>query len=369
MKLKSFPEDFVVEELASLNLKEDGEFAVYKLTKVGVESLKLFNQLAHQCQVSVSDIGYLGVKDKHAISVQYISLPKDVFIPKINGCRFEQVGFIDEPLTRGQLEGNKFEIIIRDVNPEELEVFMGKVNSIDFINYFDLQRFGHVLRKEFIAVFMAKDDFENAVKLYLKPNRNTDSKFVRNLKKDVLAQWEDFGSIKVDLPFLASMQKIYLKTGSWKETFEVLPYSLREMFVTSLQSYLWNMSVSMEILAKDVQSKRLSQGVFDLEFDWYLPSKKLTVSNRDLLGIGSDLTNIGYESEILQKYNLTLDQYLSLSNQYRLKNAIRDTKMRVTDFKHSIKPDSENPTLSIISCTFSLPKGCYATMLIKQLFA
>lgn len=82
--LKSFPEDFVVEELpleepqlASAAL-EDLPFLRFRLKKRGVDTLEAVDALANACRVPAQKFGFAGIKDSFAITTQFITVPASV---------------------------------------------------------------------------------------------------------------------------------------------------------------------------------------------------------------------------------------------------------------------------------------------------
>ena len=75
--LKSFPEDFVVEELP-LEDGEDNEdlpFLRFRLKKRGVDTLEAVDALANACRLPAQKFGFAGIKDSFAITTQYLTVP------------------------------------------------------------------------------------------------------------------------------------------------------------------------------------------------------------------------------------------------------------------------------------------------------
>lgn len=153
-KLKEKIEDFKVEEIVD-NVYIGKKHLIYKVIKKEWNTLDLIKELGRNLGISYKNIGFCGMKDKQAIAIQYISLPANEEIRKkmenvkINGVKIEFVGY-GKKLKLGDLVGNKFEILLR--NPKfPLDETMKKIKEIleeakkkgGFPNYFGLQRFGN----------------------------------------------------------------------------------------------------------------------------------------------------------------------------------------------------------------------------------
>ena len=76
MKLRQLPEDFRVEEINSFKISKDKlPFKLYLLEKKSLESFSLLGYLSKINNIPLKDIGIAGLKDKHAITKQYITVP------------------------------------------------------------------------------------------------------------------------------------------------------------------------------------------------------------------------------------------------------------------------------------------------------
>ena len=74
MKLKRQPEDFRVEELPLVEGGDAGRFAFYRLTKRGVGTLEALEELRRRWNLSSRQISYGGLKDRHAVTIQYLTI-------------------------------------------------------------------------------------------------------------------------------------------------------------------------------------------------------------------------------------------------------------------------------------------------------
>lgn len=167
-RLKAAPEDFVVIEKADhLTGIDEGEHLYLFLQKRNLTTRELARALANANNVPISSIGYSGMKDKNAVTQQWLSIPLQQPItqsPEQGGTAANQVVVPDDvqelarvtrakKLRRGWHRGNCFEIVLRDLNYcEEGDAKMGCSQALDarlkqivkngVPNYFGVQRFG-----------------------------------------------------------------------------------------------------------------------------------------------------------------------------------------------------------------------------------
>src|SRR5882757_6626984 len=98
MKLKRLPEDFEVEELPIVEGGERGRFAFYRLTKRGLGTLEAVEAICRRWNVAGRRIGYGGLKDRHAVTTQYLTIeggPDRIL--RESGFELQPVGRLDRP--------------------------------------------------------------------------------------------------------------------------------------------------------------------------------------------------------------------------------------------------------------------------------
>jgi tRNA pseudouridine13 synthase len=158
--LRAAPGDFVVEEQMPYVLAGAGEHLWVKLRKRGFNTEQVAKQLARTAGVTRREVGYAGMKDRHAITVQWFSLhlagrtdPDWGSLP--DGMTVVESARHSRKLKTGALSGNRFVIVLRDCQGDPGAV----IGAMDFRddalrrgeeirtrgvpNYFGEQRFGH----------------------------------------------------------------------------------------------------------------------------------------------------------------------------------------------------------------------------------
>jgi len=149
-ELKAIPEDFHVEEQLSFSPSGAGPHWLLQVEKRTANTRWVAAQIARLAGVAAADVGYAGLKDRHAIALQWFSVPagasgadfwSDVRTPEF---RVQQVLANSRKLRRGALAGNRFRIRLRQVvwSKEQLELKLAALRSHGAPNYFGPQRFG-----------------------------------------------------------------------------------------------------------------------------------------------------------------------------------------------------------------------------------
>ena len=318
--LKELPEDFIVQEFPQRNFSEEGKYLVCLLKKKNYNTEDAVQAICKALGTVRRNISYAGNKDRKAVTHQYISLYmgskerienldlKDIFL--------KPIGRINSPISLGDLKGNKFTIIVRN-----LEKDVSPKNIDKFPNYYDEQRFSK--NNVRIGRAIIKKDFKSAADIIA----NEDYKY-GNLVKTVLE--------KEPHNFIGSLQE--------------LPSKILLIYVHSYQSYLWN-----------------------LEAEKYL-EKNPDSEQRDLPLVGfyepEDEESRQITDSILKEENLVYRDFIvreipSIS----MEGSTRKLFCNIFDLEFGKLEDDElNPGKKKLLVKFFLEKGSYATMAIKYLF-
>lgn len=149
--LKRLNEDFSVTELPLQLPCGDGEHLWLDIEKNGANTAFVAQQLAAATGVQDRDVGYAGLKDRHAITRQWFSiyLPRGE-TPDLTRLQHPEFKVLRQSrhvkkLRPGDLQGNCFRILLRDVSGDRdaVQANLQAVASQGVPNYFGAQRFGH----------------------------------------------------------------------------------------------------------------------------------------------------------------------------------------------------------------------------------
>jgi tRNA pseudouridine13 synthase len=145
------PEDFRVDELPSFAASGEGEHLLLEIEKRGMNTAFAAKALAAWAGIPEMGVGYAGMKDRHAVTTQRISLhlPRrvapDLASLGIEGLRVLGHAWHSRKLPRGALAGNRFALVLRDVEGDRdaVDARLRAIAGIGLPNYFGEQRFGH----------------------------------------------------------------------------------------------------------------------------------------------------------------------------------------------------------------------------------
>ena len=141
--------DFVVSEVPRCLPSGDGEYAYAYVEKRNLNTQDLIAALRHQ-GVPYNAVGIAGLKDKYAVTRQWLSVPARFSeyleaLDEVEGVRVLETSRHGEGLRRGNLRGNRFEARVRDPDSEwegRANAIVERLRSVGLPNYFGPQRFG-----------------------------------------------------------------------------------------------------------------------------------------------------------------------------------------------------------------------------------
>ena len=325
-ELKHKAEDFVVKEILDIDSlrNEVGEYSLFVLRKRYIDTISAISKISSHFKIDRKKIGYCGIKDKVAITEQYISIPsylKDrILSSKVNEeINLEYLFDISEPLNIGKNKGNYFEIIVRNLDSCCTDQ---KLNNLDYSripNYFGDQRFS--TKNVDIGRYIVKKEFSKALDI-IKEDKVHGESIKQSLEKN-----------PKDL--IGALKKV--------------PKDILIFYVHSYQSYLWNLAVK----------KLISQ------------DREMHQKNIPILGFSSELDEPIEKiyDEIMSQEGITLRDFIIREVSFlSMEGSARDLFMDVYEFSYEFIEDEEFKNKKKCLLKFKLGKGSYATELVKYIF-
>ena len=317
--IKSIPGDFIVDEIPLYEPSGEGEHIYVNLTRQGSTTRSLQEALAKLFGLKTSNIGYAGLKDKDALATQTFSLHLPVqglskASSTIESCLSVRVNWISRhgnKLRVGHLVGNHFTVRVRGCTEYARELAIPLISYIQekgFPNYFGIQRVG-----------VRNQNVKQGRKIVMKKN----------------------------------------SSSGWK----------RKFFLSSFQAGLFNEWLSRRIqrgdyhclIEGDVAKKTDSGGLFvvrDLEREHPRFSAGEITYTGPIFGekmVRPEGRALDLENEILRDNDISEEMFKDV----RLKGSRRAGKV-YADNLNFLEEDGD------ILLTFSLPKGSYATALLRE---
>ncbi len=196
-KLKSVPDDFIVEENIAIDFSGEGEHCWLYIRKRGCNTDWLAQQLAAYCGVKKMAVSYAGLKDRHALTSQWFSVQLPgrptpewrEFESSLSSPESDESVEVlqcfrhNKKLQRGALKSNTFHITLRELSDnsetmfDALEMRCHQIANGGVPNYFGVQRFGRNY-----------NNLEQAEKLFARPRYKL-AKHKRSLYLSAARSW------------------------------------------------------------------------------------------------------------------------------------------------------------------------------------
>ena len=385
--LKIDYEDFQVDEIPLYTPAGQGTHTYFLVEKAGLSTLQAVNDLARALNVRRRDIGYAGMKDARAVTRQWFSIehvePGAVKAVEMPRLRIIEVSRHSNKLRLGHLAGNRFTINVRDTEPDrlaELQDALAELTRRGVPNYFGPQRFGGRGDTWAIGQALLRNDPETALDIILGQPDDRDRGAVRQARQ--LYDQGNYEQAARTWPGMfrdeqRALRALARSDGNKRRGFGAIDKATRRFYVSAFQSYLFNACVAIRV------RERLDQ-LWEGDLAWLHGSGAVFAvtdpaaeqPRADLFEISASGPLFGYrmttaagragelESQILQNNHISLDAFRS--GPLRVKGARRAVRFRPDQAKIQLGADVRGTYLAL---TFTLPRGCYATSLLRELFA
>ncbi|MHA1914116.1 MAG: tRNA pseudouridine(13) synthase TruD [Promethearchaeota archaeon] len=414
--------DFIVKEIDKagkiLNIKTDSpspsfsadladKFTTFNLIKINRDTFEASRQISKALGIPYTSLNYSGLKDKQSISVQKISV-KGNHIEKLKNLKIPNIYIRNihpskKPLKLGSHLGNNFTVVIRNIEAsknlkENIENLLGFINQFGIPNYYGLQRFGYFRpNSHIVGRFLLEGEYEKAFNEYVLTTYSTESIESLTARNDFQTD-RNLGKAYKNFPKGLQYEKnmiLYLieNPQDYFGAINTLSIDLRRLLKSSFQSYLFNKMLSIRVkrdlplfkpIKGDVisirddyhgnitQVKYIYGGVYDIYLNRALELNRASIvipiigntTNLDDFPLMQSIYNEMAETEKFDKHIFRSD----LMNNEEFKGSIRAMTVKPTELKLIELTDDElNPQRKKLKIEFSLQKGSYATMLLREL--
>jgi len=335
---KQSKDDFVVTEIPLYDFTGQGEHVIVKLRKKDLSTWDALQIISDTIGCKIRDIGYAGLKDKNALTIQYISINKQ-FLNEIEKFKHDKIKFLE--LTRhnnkikiGHLKGNKFFIRLKRVLPKDsiiLQNVVQKISTFGLPNYFGFQRFGIDGDN-----YLKGQDIING-KINEK-NKKLKTMFLNSFQSYLFNSWL---SKRVEISKLVN-------AFDAKDIAQKLEMTVDEVKDLKKQEH------PFKVMKGDVMSHYPYGRIFHVE-DLKDESNKFNLRDRVPTGLLPG-----------KKSKLALDMALRYEKINDVNTTLDGTRRFAWIFPNDIKT-SYNEEKNHFELNFNLPKGSYATEFIREL--
>ncbi len=384
MKLRSRPEDFIVEEVSRLapdgRGAPEGTYGLYSLRKRSITTPEAVRRIARAGGIDPGRIRYSGLKDRHAVAVQFLTIfGKPVGALSGPGFRLKPVGRSRKAAGPGEILRNLFRITLCDLSLDEATRAVERAAAYSrsgMPNYFDDQRFGSARATgRFPGECAARGDWEGALRIIIASSSREDPKDVKRRRRIIDEEWGDWPAVKSKLDRSSERSIVtYLADHptDFVGAFDRLPESLRTIVLSAFQSLVWNEVLSGVVRAR-CERVWTHVGRYD-EVAFFEPDDAAAEALRALAipfphraTKMRDADAAEALSNALTKRDLTLDSFrLRGLKKGHFWRGERPALAEVADFSaREPVPDELNENRFALELHFSLPPGAYATMFVK----
>lgn len=382
--IKETNEEFQVSEIIdytflkppyfSLAQNNEHKFPLYLLEKHNIDSNHAVIEIKKQSGLKLR---IMGIKDAKAETSQYASceqtknLPRYIITPK---TKLTLLGFLRTPLSKSALIGNSFKIKINQTSDNDIHPFLLELNKI--ANFYGLQRFGSErMVTHLVGKALLERNYNKAIEYLLSYTSKYDSKFSKEIREKSRDPKNYQKLIKI-LPKGMDLERLILYTlVKGKDSIAVIrsiPINIRRLFVQAYQSYIFNKCLSSALLCnEDIQKCKDGDLCFEIEkplvFGKIRRFREGIDSNND---VTPAIRLVGYNYQpgknrfdhitkrILTDENISPTAfYLKDLQELSLQMGFRQTSLCCNEFSH----------FGMLELSFKLPKGSYATTLLREL--
>jgi tRNA pseudouridine13 synthase len=417
-RIRQFTEDFMVEEVlidgskAQVSSTETlqpvggGRYLICVLVKQDWDTFLAVKKVARRLGISPKRIQIAGIKDAKAYTAQHISIrgvtPERVSRVKIRDISVHPLRFSDERVYSQLLWGNQFHITIRTIShsssviEKRVKNIQNELSSLGGVpNFFGHQRFGTIRPiTHLVGKFLVRGDLEKAALTYLakpSPDEHPESRKARQQLQDT----QDFAEALRCFPHHLRYERFMLvrlakQPNDFIGAFRKLPSKLRRLFVQAYQSFLFNKFLSQR-LKREVGFNEVQVGDYVVHLDGHgLATNEFEQATvQSLSGVKKALKGgkmqvavplIGFkqhpsegvqgeiEKGIIKDENvIPRDFYVPSLPEISAPGRLRTVLVPLSDLSvEEASRDSPSPLKRKLRLSFTLHRGSYATVLLRE---
>jgi tRNA pseudouridine13 synthase len=411
-RLRRNPEDFIVQEIGKdgdvspLKLvskqypDQPGKFISFFLVKRNIDSIQAIRRVSRVLGISYKRFSYAGIKDRRAVTSQRVTLykgsPHDLIGREIQNIQLLHPHRVRKPIVPGELLGNHFSIIIRDLEVSEEEA-MKRITAMKqeyegkggILNFFGHQRFGitrpttHLIGKQILL-----GNLQEAIRILLDiehidvPISNEDVE-EENGRNQIETGREKYS--KHQIYERAISNYLTKHPGDYKGSFSVLPKDLVRLYIHAYQAFIFNRTISQRT-KQGIPLNQLTIGDFTMPTNGKIHEVRMvtttTLSQAEeklqngqhkivIPIIGYDFEHVEFKGPMGEILSIILEEEKVSPTQFRLKHlpafssrgTFRPLLIQPTNLQfRSLDEEQE----IAVRMSFDLEKGSYASVVLRE---
>ena len=377
---KQTPEDFQVEEIPLYPCSGGGEHLYLWIEKSGITTRELLTQLAQGLKLRNHELGYAGLKDARALTRQMISVPSTKFnhLKKLNihKAKILNITRHKNKLRLGHLAGNRFTITLREINAGALSCAVAIIIQLQkqgVPNFFGEQRYGILGNSARLGQLLVQKKMTEFCQEFI-----GDPRLILNPGWKKAAEHYQHGEIIAALDNLPKKMRderrllqMLLNGKSHQTAVSALPRNLLRLFLSAAQSTFFDQLLKQRLSSLDkfvdgdIAVKHVNGACFRVEHaeeeqfradNFEISPSAPLFGSKVMLATGEPGKR---ELELLKKSGLTLDSW-NLSQGLTMPGERRPLRVPLSDPRIIVHGES------YLTISFALPKGSYATSVLRE---
>ena len=386
-QIKLEPEDFRVDEIAAFDPSGEGAHLLLRVEKRGMTTYEAAQRIARFLRLTERDVGFAGIKDSRAVTTQWFTVPAncesrlgDVTHPWI---RIHEAIRHSHKLRVGDLEGNRFEIVLRNVVPDAPRAVLRARAILAVLvrrgvpNGFGPQRFGTKDDSDLLGRALVRGDCQEALALHLgRPAPQENDPRIRNARRlfDEGRLLEAEQAFPPRLKGEAAVLRAYREHGDPFRALFKIPKRLRLLFLSAYQARMFNRCLEARFDTLD----RLLDGDVAVRHETgrpYLvgdPEREQPLADRFAISpagpiFGPQLPRARGEAARIEEAvfaaeELDPEERRQVFPDLHLRGERRAYRFPLRDA--SVEAHATLPNAIVLR--FALPRGCYATNVVEE---
>lgn len=384
--IKADYEDFRVEEVPLYSFCGSGHHVYFMIEKRGLSTIQAVHDLARALNVRRRDIGFAGLKDARAVTRQWMSIehvdPQRLRTLDLPRIRVLEVMRHTNKLRLGHLRANRFLIRVRQTEPDRLAELQDGLRMLERVgvpNYFGEQRFGDRGDSWQVGRASLLNRLEEGLDIILGRPAESDPGNLRQAR--LLYEAGKFRAAARLWPRAYRDERRALRLlsspgATKRRAFLAIDRAVRSLYVSAFQSHLFNQVVARRIptglgqlwrgdlafihasgavfRVEDTGAEQPRAGSFEISPTGPLFGYRMTAAS----GQAGEL-----ESQVLAAEQLVPGAFRS--RYLRIRGQRRPLRFRPQEASLELGADATGAYLEL---RFALPRGCYATALLRELF-
>ncbi|MFP4686676.1 MAG: tRNA pseudouridine(13) synthase TruD [bacterium] len=380
-KIKQKGRDFQVSEILAQEPLGTGPNTFLRIKKKNISTLELIEALAEYLDREIEDFCVAEYKGPRCVAIQWISLehldPRALAGFDHPEAQIIQISRSEERLKPVNLKGNRFEVIIRDVDSGALEKArrgLELLKKSGAPNWFGGQCFGYRKNRHLLGWALIKKKWEWFLYEFLNNPVKVDNDEVNKARKEAASgNWKKAlelfpESCKAERAALKSLKRY---PRNKERACSVIPVEYRRFFLLALQGYAFNDFLARRIdkfdqlVEGDVAFMHGSEGCFPVvdprderpRMDRFEISPTGPMFGEKFLGASKEMEDL--EDQVIERLDLTYEDFQR--SRYTIPGRRRPLRAPIAQTRAQMlnKKDME--------LGFFLPRSSYATVIIEEL--